>query len=66
MLTAHTYTKALACLFALIAGLISLTSNAAPIAKAVALETRPSLDGDVLNDPAWKPPTSINSGNNAR
>ena len=54
MLTAHTYTKALACLCALIAGLISLTSNAAPNAEAVALETRPSLDGDVLNDPAWK------------
>ena len=59
MLTASTYTKALACLCALIAGLISLPSNAAPTAKAVALETRPTLDGDVLNDSAWKT-TNIN------
>ncbi|MEK9591545.1 MAG: DUF5916 domain-containing protein [Gammaproteobacteria bacterium] len=59
LLTAHTYTKALACLCALIAGLISLSSNAAPTAEAVALETRPTLDGDVLNDPAWKT-TNIN------
>jgi len=59
LLTANTHTRALACLCALIAGLISLPSNSSPTAAAVALKTRPTLDGDVLNDPAWKT-TNIN------
>ena len=58
-LKTRAHLKAIACLSALVAGVIGFPSNSAPIPEAVALDTRPTLDGDVLNDRAWKT-TNIN------
>ena len=58
-LKTRAHLKAIACLSALVAGVIGFPSNSAPIPKAVALDTHPTLDVDILNDRAWKT-TNIN------